>query len=131
MPVIDFSNVKGLEPVEEGTYSLRIEKATSGTSASGQPKIDLQWTIEEGELAGRKIFDTLSFHPDALWRTKLVLEALGFDVDGEIDSDELPEQLLGQSAVCEVEIQESDPSQINPKTNEPYSPRNRIAKIVS
>lgn len=129
-PVIDFSKEKGLEPVPEGQYSLQITKAVYGESKKGHPKIDVQWKIQEGEFANRVIFDTLSFHPNATWRAKTHLKNLGLDVSGEVELEDLPEMLLGSSAVVEVGIQEEDTSQINSETQEPYPARNRIAKIL-
>lgn len=128
MPSIDFSEVQGLEPVEDGTYEAAIVHAEEGTSKKGHPKIDVRWMIDENEpkeVAGRQVFDTLSFHPDALWRTKLTLQALGFseDFSGDVET----EDLLNQVATIVVVIEPSE--QQDPVTGEPYPPRNRIVKV--
>lgn len=127
-PSIDFSQVQGLEPVEAGTYLASIVSAEEGMSKSGNPKIDVRWKIDESEaegVAGRQIFDTLSFHPDALWRTKLTLQALGFpkDFSGDIEV----EDLLSRDATITVSIEDSE--QTDPATGEPYPPRNRIMRV--
>jgi hypothetical protein len=125
-PSIDFSEVQGLEPVEAGTYEATIVFAEEGMSQSGNPKIDIRWMIEEGQPnEGRQVFDTLSFHQDALWRTKLALQALGFpeDFSGDVET----EDLLNASAAITVSIEDSE--QIDPTTNEPYPPRNRVMKV--
>lgn len=126
MPSIDFTTVEGLEPIEEGSYNATIVNAEVGMSKQDQPKIDLRWKIDDGqEHAGRQIFDTLSFHPEALWRTKLALQALGFanDFSGEVET----EDLLNRSATIRVTIEPS--TQIDPATGEPYPPRNRVTRV--
>jgi len=125
-PSIDFSEVKGLEPIPPGNYLATIVKAEEGVSQKGNPKIDLQWKVvdEEGNFDGRIVFDTLTFTEKALFRVKSTLRAVGFDKDfsGEIDCDDL----IGESAMLLVEIEAS--GQISPD-GEPYPPRNRIRKV--
>lgn len=127
-PSIDFSEVQGLDPIEAGTYLASIVHAEEGMSKSNQPKIDVRWKVDESEdkaVAGRQIFDALSFHPDALWRTKMTLQALGFpkDFSGDIEV----EDLLNRDATIVVTIEDS--TQDDPATGEPYPPRNRIVKV--
>lgn len=127
-PSIDFSQVQGLEPIEEGTYLASIVHAEEGMSKQGFPKIDIRWKVDDGApegVAGRQVFDTLSFHPDALWRTKLTLQALGFpkDFSGDVEV----EDLLNQVAAITVTIEPS--TQTDPATGEPYPERNRVIRI--
>jgi hypothetical protein len=126
MPTIDFSEVQGLDPIPEGDYDAEIVYADEGESQSGHPKIDLRWKVLSGEQEGRQVFDTLSFHPKALWRTKATLMSLDFpdDFTGEVTGEEL----LGRVARIKVKI---DPSSgTNPDTGEPYPERNRITKVT-
>jgi len=60
MPAIDFSEIKGLDPVPNGTYEAEIVYAQEGTSGSGHPKIDLRWKILDGEYANRLVFEMTS-----------------------------------------------------------------------
>lgn len=124
MPAIDFSDVPEIEPIPAGEYEAELTFAQAGFSASGNPKIDIRWTValETGEQ--RLVFDTISFHPKALWRAKQTLQALGFpkDFSGEVD----PEALLNQTAVIVVAI---DTGRSDPATGEPYPDRNRVVKI--
>lgn len=124
MPSIDFSNVKGLDPIPQGSYTAEIVHAEAGVSQSGNPKIELRYKVVGGDYDGRLVFDSLSFHPDALWRTKLNLTALGFpkDFSGDIE----PSDLIGRQAVLSVTIEES---RGNDADGEPYPPRNRIVKV--
>jgi hypothetical protein len=123
--VVDFSDIADLGPVDPGTYVASIVKATPGMSQSGNPKIDVSWKIEEGDYEGRQVFDTLSFHPNALSITKAKLLNMGFpeDFSGAID----PEDLLGITATLTVTIEKS--TAINDETGEPYPPRNRVTRI--
>lgn len=125
MPAIDFSEVKGLDPIPEGVYSVEVVEATEGVSQSGNPKIDVRYKVLDGEYEGRILFEVLSFHPNALWRAKKTLQNLGFpaDFNGEIDC----EDLIGRLASALVVIEPS--SGTDPDTGEPYPDRNRIKKL--
>jgi len=127
-PVIDFSDVKGPEPIPDGEYLLTITKAEFGESNSGAPKIDVTYEVTDGEYQGRKVFDTISFHKNALMFTKVTLQQLGADVTGKVDPEALAEEMLGLSLSAFVKIQESD--QVDPRTQEPYPARNRISRIL-
>ena len=130
MPAIKFDEVQGLEPVPAGTYLASVTKATEGISKKDNPKIDLQWTIEnedEPKLNGRIIFDTMVFTEKALFRVKQVLEAGGFDED--FDGDVGEEDFLGITAILIVDIESS--TQIDEATGEPYPPRNRVKRVKS
>lgn len=128
MPTIDLTEVKGLTPMDPGTYVATIVSAKEGIAASsGFPKMDLRWKIEGGKYDGRQIFDVMSFKPEALWRVKSTLMALGFpkDFSGELT----PEDLIGKTATVVVTI--SQESEVDPETGDPYPPRNRISKVKS
>ena len=123
-PSIDFSDVKGFDPIPAGEYVGSVVYAQEGTSQSGNPKIDIRWKIESGEFEGRQIFDTLSFHPNALFRVKQALQAFGYEDDfsGEVD----PSALIGETAALVVTIEQSNGVDAN---GEPYKPRNSVKKI--
>lgn len=118
--IIDFTTIKGNEPIEPQQVRAEIVKATPGTSKTGNPKLDLQWKITEtadGENEGRILFDTVSFAPAALWRAKLTLQALGFpsDFQGAIEA----EDLIGREAALTVTIE--------PAAGD-YPARNKVAR---
>jgi hypothetical protein len=133
MPVIDFSEVKGLEPVPEGTYRATVKEAKFGISSNGNPKIDIQFSIEGGEFPGRVVFDNLTFTEASLGIVKAKLQGLGFpnnltiDTDDEDGMGELCEDMLGRAVSIHVTIQQSNGT--NPETGEPYEPRNRVKRI--
>lgn len=122
---VDFSEIADMGPIPGGVYEASIVSAKPGVSQSGNPKIDIAWKVEEGQYEGRQVFDTLSFHPNALPMTKRKLLNLGFpeDFSGEISA----EDLVGTTATITVTIEQS--TQINPDTGQPYDPRNRVSRI--
>lgn len=125
MPTIDFSEVKGIEPVPVGAYPATIVKAEETESKAGNPMIDIQWKIEAGgEHDGRIIFDSMVFTATTLWRVKQTLVALGFKKNfrGAVEA----EDLVGKSANITVDI---EPSTQLDEDGEPYPPRNRIKKV--
>lgn len=125
-PVIDFSQVQGIEPVPTGTYTATITKAEAGISKKDNEKIDIQWKIEGGDYNNRIIFDTLTFTANALFRVKNTLLALGFKktFSGAVD----PKMLVGKTAHITVDIQPGNG--VDPETGEKYPDRNRIKKIA-
>jgi hypothetical protein len=124
---IDFSQVEGLKPIEPQRIAFNIESADAGVSQSGYGKVTCKLRIEEPEgVKGRVVFDTFSFHPNALPFTKEKLMALGLgDFSG--DPQGLAEELLGESGVAAVGI-DQNAENINPDTQEPYGPRNSVKK---
>jgi hypothetical protein len=126
MPTIDFTAVTELKPVPEGEYEAYIAEAKAGRSATGNEKIDIHWKVTDENGAERIIFDTLSFHPNALFRVKKVLRALGFKADfqGEVG----PEELIGLQAILVVAIDENTGTN---EDGETYPPRNRVVKVKS
>jgi hypothetical protein len=123
-PAMDFTSVKGLEPIPQGEYNVEVAEAKVGESQSGNAKIDVRYKVLDGEYEGRIVFETLSFHPKALWRTKKTLMALGFpeDFSGEID----PEMLLSKMAKITVAVETGRGA--DPETGEAYPDRNTIKK---
>jgi len=124
MPTINFADVPSIEPVPSGTYTAEVVFAQEGRSKTGHAKIDLRFKIIGGEYDGRQILDTMSFHPQALWRTKMTLQAMGFKKDfaGEVDVDDL----LGRIVTLTVAIEESSSTDDN---GDPYPARNRVVKV--
>lgn len=119
---VDFESAKGFELVPGGYYVAKCTAITPGKSSSGYPKWDWRWQIIEGEHAKRIIFDTLAFHPNSMGRTKTVLRNLGVNTAGKRKLS--PSEVLNTVARIRVDIQNS--TQIDPDTQEPYPPRNRI-----
>lgn len=130
MPHIDFSAIPEMSPVPTGKYNATVVNATPGRSrASNSPKIDIRWKLDDGEFAGRLVFDTISFHPNAQWRAKKTLQAINPDVFDKSFNDAVDvNDLIGMSAVIQV-VLDTQPG-INDQTGEPYEPRNKVANVL-
>ena len=103
---IDFAGVKsgGLK-IPEGRYKAKITNVEQKEGQeSGEPYSELTWEITSEKCNGREVrFDNYSHQPQALWRLKGLLEALGVEVpDGEheIDWDEI----ISDETECIVEL---------------------------
>lgn len=110
---IDFEGVEsGGFTLEDGTYQAEIVKAESKESSEGNPMIEIGWVVTEGKKKGTRVsFDTCSLLPQALWKIKSLLLALGVDVpDSSLEIEE--SDLVGGE--CAIEI-----------TNETYEGKKR------
>lgn len=129
MPHIDFTAVPDMKALDAGKYNASVVEAKPGRSkSSNSPKIDIRWKIDSGRHEGRMVYDTISFHPNALWRAKATLKAINpaafpDEFSGGVDADDL----IGQSAVIQLTIDEN--SGTDPQTGEPYAARNRVYKV--
>ncbi len=106
MPKAHWPNVPDygtFEPIPSDDYAVEVTKVEKKTSKkSGSDYWSIELTITDGEFAGRKLWDSLSFTGAtdektkfALQRVKLVAHRLGgIKLDG--DEDFNPEVLLGK-----------------------------------
>lgn len=88
MVQVNFSDVEdrgSFDPIPAGPYLVAITDVTEVERT--QDEIDdgkfnyLSWelTVQEGEYEGRKLWETNSFSPKALWRMRDFLKACGVD----------------------------------------------------
>jgi len=117
MPRVDFSNVKELEVVEADDYDAKlseyeyIEKSKSG----GKPYYKFTFEAEVGDET-RKFFRNFSVTPDSLWALKRALIVLGVDEEsfgGEVDLDEVIDEVVGNSCIIEVAVKEYEGRDVN------------------
>jgi hypothetical protein len=93
MPAIDFTNVEvtGFELLPRGDYLLRVVTPEIRDSQSSEHQyLNIEFEVVDGEFAGRKIWDSMSFSPGALWKLKGFLLASGYteeDLAGSFDFD--------------------------------------------
>lgn len=132
--VIDFGNVEDSNLLPAGEVVGSVVTATPGTSKKGEPKIDLRIKIEdaisdfgEAKVVGRSLFETLSFSPNALSITKQRLVGLGLPPTFRGSIADIAEAILHSTAQFTIGVEPS--TAIDPATNEPYPPRNRIKRI--
>lgn len=90
---LNFEGVEtGYKAVPEGVYEVRVKEIETGTSQAGAPKLDFKFEIISGKNKGSVLFYTCSLQPQALFKLKVVLEALGFEIpegNFNLDVDEL------------------------------------------
>jgi len=99
---IDFSSIPDLEPIPAGVYpavvadiELRESKTTSN------PYLNWTFEITAPEYLGRRVWLVTGLSPEALWKLRETLEALGEqDLSGEIDFD--PQDYIGET--CRVVV---------------------------
>lgn len=103
---IDFTGVEsGGATVPDGRYAAKLlEVDQLEGKESGEPYLEVTWEITSHKCQGRKIkFDNYSLQPQALWRLKGMLEALGVNVvDGAMDIDW--DDLIKDEEECILEI---------------------------
>jgi hypothetical protein len=104
---VDFAGVKsggGAAP-PEGRYKAKIISAeTKEGKESGEPYRDVTWEITSDKCNGREVrFDNYSLQPQALWKLKGLLEAMGVEVpDGEHEVDW--DEMIDGETECIIEL---------------------------
>lgn len=121
MTKINFTGVG--DPLPVASYSAVVTKATYNPQSknSGNPAVALEWTVNEGEYEGRKLFRSYSVQPNALVFLKQVLVALGIDPEDlstEIDIDSVLDDILGSECMLDISIGEYN-----------GSPNNQVDKV--
>ena len=128
--VFDFSDIKGLEPLDPGRYAVMVIKADSGISNAGEKKVDVRLQVTDPvEFENRLIFDAFSFHPNALPFTKEKLVGIGMG-DFKGSPEDLAEDLMGLDFVVYVDIQEGQ-ERDDGQPGEKYPDRNRVKKYLA
>lgn len=104
----DFSTVEdqdSFNSVPEGQYSCRIAEVRTGQSRDGSERWRFRLEVVDGDYAGRTAaWDSLTWSDRGIFRVKKVLEALGFDVEGEVEIDS--QDLMGRRATVVLETEE-------------------------
>jgi hypothetical protein len=118
---VSVSDMKGNEPVPEGRYNLRCEKAeyvVRGKQATSKdPYASCQFVIigpeDQEEYIGRKIFANLMLGGPGMFLTKGFLQGSGEEVEFLLEDTD---QLVGREAGGTVQIEK----------REGYDDRNKI-----
>ena len=114
---LNFTGVSsGFDVIPKGKYFARIVKAKENMNKAGDAAVlSLQWEIQdEGEYNKRKVFDTLSTKPQALFKLKGLLDTLGWNAAGDIEI--VVDDLLGQECYLDILIdnyQGTDNNKVN------------------
>lgn len=122
---------------------LEIKGAKPGNTLKGFPKLSILYVVNGGDYDGETFYDDLSLVPangvskGNMWRFYDFLDAVDYHFpEGTTMSaenvmellKEMGEALLGETLKAEMKIQTS--TQINPKTEQSYEPRNGIGKFL-
>lgn len=99
---VDLSGVEtSRRAIPEGTYSLVVNQVEQKTSREGNPMIAFEFEVSEGPHKGAKLFENCSLQPQALFKLKSVLLALGMEIPNKAFDLNLKD-LIGLE--CEVEV---------------------------
>lgn len=99
---LDLSGVEvSRRAIPEGTYAVVVNKAELTKSREGNNMIKMEFEVTEGPHKGFKLFENCSLQPQALFKLKSVMLALGMNIpEGSFDLD--TNDLVGLN--CEVEV---------------------------
>lgn len=100
MPRIDFpsiSDTADFAPLPDGDYVCQLADIEVDHTKAGDEMWKLRWAVQNGEFAGRLIFDNLVFSQKALSRVKFVCGVCGIDTSSAVDLD--PSMLLDKRAL--------------------------------
>jgi hypothetical protein len=100
---VNMAGVQGNDPVPIGAYVVAITKITPGQGEKGQ-YLGWEFTIQEGEFSGRKLWCNTSFSEKALWRLKQLIEAFQNTKVPQEEIDIEPEKFMGLKAIATVTI---------------------------
>ena len=99
---VDLSGVEASrKAIPEGTYEVVVNTATQKDSRDGNPMIAFEFEVAEGAHKGAKLYENCSLQPQALFKLKSVLLALGMDIPNKAFDLNLRD-LVGLT--CEVEV---------------------------
>lgn len=99
---VDLSGVEASrKAIPEGTYEVVVNEATQKNSRDGNPMIAFEFEVQEGPHKGAKLYENCSLQPQALFKLKSVLLALGIDIPNKAFDLNLRD-LIGLT--CEVEV---------------------------
>lgn len=99
---VDLSGVEASrKTIPEGTYEVVVNEAIQKDSRDGNPMIAFEFEVTEGAHKGAKLYENCSLQPQALFKLKSVLLALGMDIPNKAFDLNLRD-LVGLT--CEVEV---------------------------
>ena len=102
---VDFTGVSaegGGRLLPEDVYSFEVMDITEEEGAdSGQPYLQFEMQVVDGDFKGTKAWDNFSLQPQALWKLRGFLEAAGQEtVEGPMSLD--PDDMIGLIVTGEV-----------------------------
>ena len=107
---LNFDSIPKREPLPEGVYNLTLEKAEVKDSKNGKPMIAAQFKEPETSTV---LFETFVLTPDALWKLKSFCDALGLQLSGDFDTDDLIAQVTGTAVQAKLILDDYNGSTVN------------------
>lgn len=99
---VDLSGVEtSRKTIPEGVYTLVVDSATQKSSQGGNPMIVFEFSVAEGKYQGSKLYENCSLQPQALFKLKSVLIALGLEIPNKAFDLDLKD-LIGLT--CEADV---------------------------
>jgi hypothetical protein len=104
---IDFEGVEsGSSRIDDGSYPFYPSAIEEGVSSNDNPMLTFKWKCASGKFKGATLYDNITLVPQALWKLKQVLEAMGEEVDGVYSLD--LDALMDEDNVIEIEVANED-----------------------
>jgi hypothetical protein len=114
------------EPVPEGVYHIRCDKAGFKKSSKGEGMVEVQFTIfgpgEQEQYHGRKLFENLMMEGAGMFKTRDLLEAAGFDEDYTLEDTDA---LINLEVAAVVQVQPAREAD-----GKKYEARNQIKRFL-
>lgn len=101
---VNFSGIEsGGRKCPDGEYQAEITSAEVEEAKSGNDMIVVKWKITEGKFKGTVLYDNVSLVPQALWKMKTLLEAIGIDPQEEdVAASEYASEMVEKTATILV-----------------------------
>lgn len=124
---LDFTGVESFSLIPLGTHTVKVKDAEFTKASTGSPQLAIDF--EDANGATRKMWCSLV--PQALWKAKQVLEALGLTgLDGRIRLNS--KTLIGKTCQISVELDPNDDSkQIVARVSKLAAPAPMEAPVAS
>jgi hypothetical protein len=122
----------GLDPLPTGKYHVAItdiDERESGPQAKnpGAPYWNIEFTVQNGQYQGRKVWTNATFVPHALYTIKGIMEALGMETTGnELDIE--MDDFMNKELVVKVNFLKAGPVTYNGQTKE-LDDRNEVKRF--
>ena len=140
----DVETARQWEPIPDGDYVMHVSKTeVNETKARNGYRLDVEFTIIEGQHENRKLLASMNVvnpneQAQGIGRGELkrLSEACGVDFNAVLEDTDLLlfQPFAGHVAYMQDTVKNSlgqrEPK-INPETNLPYAPRNRVTRFNS
>jgi len=84
------------DAIPAGTYFAQLKSIERRTSNAGNVYLALEFTILNGQLKGRRVFDNMSLVDKALWRVSQLCAAVGHTSTFDLDVNQEIMDALGE-----------------------------------